>query len=169
MSAANEGLLRGGGVCGAIYCAAGYGLDSETNSLGNFSGTSVKCPTGEAVRTGLHNLSRNGINHIIHAVGHVVPRNGPTGVHVRQLESAYRSSFRVAAANNIRRMAFPCISTAIFGYPGDQAAHVAFNAVRNYIQTNPAQFDEIIFVCYASGGGRSLDYWYYKDLLDALP
>jgi O-acetyl-ADP-ribose deacetylase (regulator of RNase III) len=167
VNAANEGLRRGGGVCGAIYSAAGYGLDSETNALSLFPGSNVKCPQGYAVITGAHNLSRNGINYIIHAVGSIVHGKNPTHNDEKVLESAYTSSLRLAADKGVYKIAFPCISTAIFGYPGDKAAPIAFNAVLQYIQANPGKFDEIIFVCYR-GGGRSLDYWYYRNLLETL-
>jgi O-acetyl-ADP-ribose deacetylase (regulator of RNase III) len=168
VNAANQNLARGGGVCGAIYAAAGKGLEDETKALGNFSNANVKCPTGQAIITGSHGLASKGINHIIHAVGPRVSNGRPTEEHIGQLKNAYESSLKVAAEKGIRTIAFPCISTAIFGFPGDQAAPVAFNAVLEYIRANQNRFDEIIFVCYARNGEKSCDYWYYRALFDEL-
>lgn len=159
VNAANEGLLHGGGVCGAIYTAAGPSLDTHTLNLKNFPGSTVKCPTGKAIITPSFNLKNPPyyITNIIHAVG-------PVGEKPALLGSAYTESLIVAQANNIRRIAFPCISTSIFLYPPDKAAPVAFQAVIDYVNAHPGYFTEIIFVCYSES-----DYSLYKPLITVFP
>ena len=107
VNAANEELLPGGGVCGAIHAAAGPGVAEECAALG-------RCPAGEARITGGHNLPAR---HVIHAVGPVW-RGGDEG-EPELLDGAYRNSMALAAENGLESIAFPAISTGIFGYPPD--------------------------------------------------
>lgn len=121
VNAANEDLAEGGGVCGAIFAAAGSReLTAACRPL-------APCPTGEARLTPGFRLRAR---HIIHAVGPVYNQRDPEGS-ARLLASAYRSSLALAARHNLASVAFPSISTGIFGYPVAEAAPVALAAVRD--------------------------------------
>ncbi len=136
VNAANSSLLGGGGVDGAIHKAAGSGLLEECRRLGG-------CPTGDARLTGGHNLPAR---FIIHAVGPVW-RGGGEG-EPQQLESCYRRSLEIAAANDIKTIAFPCISTGIFGYPIGDAARIAVSVARSFVDDG-STLSEIMFCCFA--------------------
>ncbi len=121
VNAANEGLAEGGGVCGAIFRAAG------SQELAAACRPLAPCPTGEArITPGFRLRAR----HIIHAVGPVYRRDDPDGS-ARLLASAYSSSLALATQHGLTSVAFPSISTGIFGYPVEEAARVALTAVRN--------------------------------------
>ena len=136
VNAANSSLLGGGGVDGAIHRAAGPGLLEECRRLGG-------CATGDARLTGGHNLPAR---FIIHAVGPVW-RGGGDG-EPQQLESCYRRSLEIAAANDIKTIAFPCISTGIFGYPIVDAARIAVSVARSFVNDG-STLSEIMFCCFA--------------------
>ena len=135
VNAANEGLLPGGGVCGAIHAAAGPGLAEECAAIG-------RCPVGEARITGGHNLPAR---HVIHAVGPVW-RGGDEG-EPELLDGAYRNSMALAAENGLESIAFPAISTGIFGYPPDLAAETAIKAVSAALADH-AGIEEVVFCCF---------------------
>jgi hypothetical protein len=99
----------------AIVNATNEGLAAECNRLGNFPGFSVKCPAGQAVITGSYNPVVRGIRYVVHAVG---PRivGTVTSKNQADLSSAHIQSLTVASTRGVRRIAFPCISTTIFGY-----------------------------------------------------
>lgn len=118
VNAANSGLARGGGVCGAIFSAAGPELDGACAELGG-------CPTGDAKATPGFRLPARWI---IHAVGPVW-RGGDNG-EPDQLASAYRRSLAVADDLGARSVAFPAISTGIYGYPLDAATTIAVRTCR---------------------------------------
>lgn len=121
VNAANEGLAEGGGVCGAIFRAAGR------RELAAACRPLAPCPTGEArITPGFQLRAR----HVIHAVGPVYRRSDPAGS-ARLLAGAYRSSLGLAAQHGLASVAFPSISTGIFGYPVEDAAAVALGAVRD--------------------------------------
>jgi O-acetyl-ADP-ribose deacetylase (regulator of RNase III) len=135
VNAANEQLLPGGGVCGAIHRAAGPEL-AEACAL------VAPCPAGEARITPGFNLPAR---LVIHAVG---PRwfGGNEG-EPELLASAYRAAFRLAKESRVRRIAFPAISTGIFGYPLHPAAAIA---VRVTLEVAPASgVEEVTFVCFS--------------------
>jgi O-acetyl-ADP-ribose deacetylase (regulator of RNase III) len=119
VNAANSGLARGGGVCGAIFSAAGPELDGACAELGG-------CPTGDAKATPGFRLPARWI---IHAVGPVW-HGGDSG-EPELLASAYRRSLAVADEIGARSVAFPAISTGIYGYPLDAATDVAVSACRD--------------------------------------
>lgn len=125
VNAANERLLPGGGVCGAIHRAAGPALAAECASLGG-------CPVGSARLTRGYSLPAA---HVIHAVGPVW--HGGTRGEDTQLASAYRSSLALARDHGLRSIAFPAISTGIYGFPLDRATEIAVRTVREWLAEEP--------------------------------
>jgi O-acetyl-ADP-ribose deacetylase (regulator of RNase III) len=123
VNAANTTLLGGGGVDGAIHRAAGPELLAECRTLGG-------CPTGEARITCGYRLKAR---YVIHAVGPVY-RGQPHDAEL--LASAYRASLELAAQHQLESVAFPAISTGVYGYPLDEAAPIALDTVRTCLQQN---------------------------------
>ncbi len=137
VNAANEQLSRGGGVCGAIHAAAGPGLERECRRIG---GTA----TGRAVATGAYDLS---CRHIIHAVGPIWHED--SGEQEDELlASCYAESLRLAAELGAESIAFPCISTGIYGFPAERACKVAFGALRDTLPELP-DLREVRLVCFS--------------------
>lgn len=143
VNAANESLLGGGGVDGAIHRAAGPDLLAECRTIGG-------CPPGEARITRGYRLPTR---YVIHSVGPIW-RGGGRG-EPETLGACYRNSLALAREHGLKTIAFPAISTGVYGYPVDRAAVVAAQSVAAEIEAAPDAYDEILFVCF-SGAAREV-------------
>ncbi|HEY6027314.1 MAG TPA: O-acetyl-ADP-ribose deacetylase [Pseudolabrys sp.] len=137
VNAANRKLLGGGGVDGAIHRAAGPGLRQECATLGG-------CDTGSARITGGHRLKAR---HIIHAVGPVW--SGGDQNEDTLLAGCYRTALDLAAQHRLASLAFPSISTGVYGFPANRAARIAVGTVTAEISAAPRGIVQVIFCCFS--------------------
>jgi len=149
VNAANNSLLGGGGVDGAIHRAAGPELLVECESLGG-------CPTGEARITKGYNLTAR---HVIHTVGPVYSNkaNDPT-----LLASCYQNSFALAAEHGLSSIAFPAISCGVYRYPVDEACTIALRETVEALDRYP-NIDQVVFALFSEGHVKI-----YSDCLAAI-
>ncbi|MCG8459986.1 MAG: O-acetyl-ADP-ribose deacetylase [Holophagales bacterium] len=143
VNAANERMLGGGGVDGAIHRAAGPELLEACRRVPEVR-PGVRCPTGEARITPGFRLSAR---HVIHTVGPVW-RGGDRG-EAELLGSCYRASLELAAEHGLRSVAFPAISCGIYGYPTDQAAEVAVSVVSEHLRAGSA-VERVLLVAFGA-------------------
>jgi len=148
VNAANSSLLGGGGVDGAIHQAGGREILEECIQIGG-------CPVGEAVITTAGKMKAK---KVIHTVGPYW--NGGNYNEAEKLRNCYLNSLRVAEQNGLKTIAFPNISTGVYGYPKEEAAKIAIQAVRNSKTEN---IDKVIFVCF-----DDTNYRIYKEILGRI-
>jgi len=149
VNAANESLLGGGGVDGAIHRAAGLKLLAECRSVGG-------CPTGQARITKGYNLSAR---YVIHTVGPIW-RDGNND-EAELLASCYQNAMTLAQSNNIESIAFPAISTGVYGFPIEEATAIAIREISKFLDKTPS-IKEVLFVCFSQA-----DTTIYKKTLKA--
>ncbi len=149
VNAANNQLLPGGGVCGAIHRAAGDGLAKECREIGY-------CETGEAVITNGYNLPAK---YVIHTVG---PVYSGSEKDAKLLSNCYENSLKLAVKNNLNSIAFPSISTGIFGYPVEEAAKVALSTIVDFLEKHgkPSLVEMVLF--------SDRDFQAYKEALEEI-
>lgn len=150
VNAANSTLLGGGGVDGAIHCAAGPQLLDECRKLGG-------CAVGDAKITGAYHLPARYVIHTVGPVWHGGHKGEP-----ELLACCYRRCLEVAASHGVRSMAFPAISTGVYGYPKEPAARIALQTVKATLE-HVANIDEVIFCCFSQG-----DLALYKQILGEI-
>ncbi len=139
VNAANTRLAGGGGVDGAIHSAAGPKLHEECMLIIDRQGS---CPTGEACITSAGNMPAK---YVIHAVGPVW--KGGSADEEKKLANAYRNSLTIASENDVSTIAFPNISTGIYGFPKEKAADIAVETVQNFLE-NDNIIKKVIFCCF---------------------
>ena len=155
VNAANSSLLGGGGVDGAIHRAGGPAILEECRAIRKETGD---CPVGEAVVTGAGRLPAR---YVIHAVGPVWQGGGER--EKERLASCYRNALRIAAKLGLRTVAFPSISTGIYGYPVEEAATVALTTVASCLTSEPGAPSRVLFVLF-----DTFTFATYAGALDAL-
>jgi O-acetyl-ADP-ribose deacetylase len=144
VNAANSALAPGGGVCGAIHRAAGPGLATACEKAG-------PCPTGEARLTPGFRLKAR---FAIHAVGPVW--HGGKRAEAKALAAAYEASLGLAGERHLRSIAFPAISTGIYGYPLEAATHIAVDTVRAVAPRWPS-LERVVFACFGDDALRAYE------------
>ena len=152
VNAANSSLMGGGGVDGAIHRAGGPAILEECRKIVAKQGS---CKTGEAVITTGGNLTAKFVIHTVGPVWHGGKKNEAV-----LLASCYKNSLKLAVENKISSVAFPNISTGVYGYPKKEAAEIAVNTVNEFLNQNDF-IEKIYFVCFDDE-----NYQLYKSLMD---
>jgi O-acetyl-ADP-ribose deacetylase (regulator of RNase III) len=152
INAANSSLMGGGGVDGAIHKAGGSAILEECKKI---IATQGSCATGEAVITTGGLLPAKFVIHTVGPVWHGGKNGEP-----EKLKNCYTNSFNLAVRNNLQTIAFPNISTGIYGYPKQQAAEVAINSIKTLLETN-STLKRVDFVCFDDE-----NYFIYHSLLN---
>lgn len=149
VNAANESLLGGGGVDGAIHAAAGPDLLEECRTLHG-------CETGQAKITKGYELPAK---HIIHTVGPIYGPRKRAGTHETLLRSCYRTCLDVAKQNGVRSIAFSCLSTGVYGYPSGEAAEAAITEVKDWLENeeNKGVMERVIFCAFLEKDERAYE------------
>lgn len=156
VNAANNSLLGGGGVDGAIHRVAGRKLLEECRTLHG-------CKTGEAKITGAYNLP---CQYVVHTVGPVW--HGGNYNEAELLSNCYKNSLKVAMDKGIRSIAFPSISTGVYSYPLEQATEVAVKTVCDFVENYPSAFDEIIWVLFSDDAKEVYDQVFAKADIESV-
>jgi len=151
VNAANAELVGGGGVDGAIRRAAGRGLAAACDAIAPDE-KGVRCPVGQARLTQGFLLP---CKFVVHTVGPVWDEHEPLAADAL-LAECYRSCIRLANTRSVRSIAFPCISTGAYGFPGPRAAQIAVNAVRQELRGAPG-IEHVVFACFSDA-----DLWAYQ-------
>ncbi len=149
VTAANVALTGGGGVDGAIHRVAGPELVVASQAL-------APCPTGSAKMTRAYGLNARFVIHAVGPVFHDIKTDGPL------LASAYRSSLTLAHGNNLASIAFPCISTGVYGFPAETACQIALDTVIPWL-TQHDRPQQVTFCCFCEEDAQR-----YRDALDTL-
>ena len=154
VNAANSSLMGGGGVDGAIHRAGGSAILEECRKIIARQGS---CKTGEAVITTAGNMPAK---FVIHTVGPVW--NNGMNNEAKKLSACYHNSLKLAVENNIKTIAFPNISTGIYGYPKQEAATIAINSVKEFVTKNNSP-EKVYFVCFDAE-----NFLIYQSLVESL-
>ena len=148
VNAANEKLLGGGGVDEIIHATAGPELKRKCKDFPILNAHGHRCQTGHCKVTDTKGCPDMKCNYILHTVGPRVENKNLMATYKGLLRDCYENCLLNFLSNSVRSIAFPCISTGIFNFPNEEAAHVALKAVRSWLETHHAKIEQIVFCTY---------------------